>query len=180
MARLYFEETQMLRDNRWVWILVIIFTLITFLPLLDGLYWQLAKGEPWGNKPLSDNGLIFLFLTVLVAWSLGAYFLLAMKLETKVDEHGFHYKFFPRKPKWHIIQRNEIAEYKIEALPFFRGGKRVGYHRNIITNTRTFRIGGKKQLSLKLGNGQHFIFGTKNPEGLEHAMNKMIHVKEIF
>jgi hypothetical protein len=181
MARIYFEETQALRNNRWVWILVIAFSLVTLLPILNGLYWQLAKGEPWGNKPLSDNGLIVLFLSVLISWSLAAYFLLSMELETKIDEQGFHYKFFPLKPKWHLIPRDDIATYKMQkGFRLFDGSKKIGYHRNIFTNTRSFRILGKGQLFLKLKNGQHYIFGTQNPESFEHAITKMVDVNEII
>jgi hypothetical protein len=181
MARVYFEETQVLGNNRWVWVFAIAFSLVTLLPILNGLYWQLAEGEPWGNKPMSDNGLIALFLTVLISWSLAAFFLLTMKLETKIDEQGFHYKFFPLKPKWHLIPREDIATYKIEkSFRLFDGSKKIGYHRNIFTNTRSFRILGKGRLFLNLKNGQRFIFGTQNPDSFEHAITKMIDVNEII
>jgi len=178
MSRPYFEEVQKFRDNRWMWVIVFGASLSSILPLANGLYWQLYKGELWGNEPLSNNGIIMLFLVVLISLGIASAVLLSMKLEVKIDHEGIHYRFVPIKPKWQLITKDQIAEYKlVPRFKLFQSGG-VGHHRNRLTKTRSFRIQGGKHLYLRLHNGEKLLLGTQNLEGIEWAMKRLMTINE--
>jgi hypothetical protein len=170
----HFEETQLFRNNRWVWFLFVPFSLLLFLPLLYGLYWQLMRGQPWGNEPMSDEGLLILFLAAMASWACVMWILLSVSLETRVDEEGIHFKFFPHRPQWTLIRKQDIASYEIRRKRNFFEGGIIGYHRNILTKTRSMTIRGRVHLQLLLVNGQKFNIGTQDPDGMERAMRRLM------
>jgi hypothetical protein len=177
-SRPYFEEVQKFRDNAWIWVIVIAVSLSSILPLANGLYWQLYKGEPWGNEPLSNNGIIMVFSAVVVSLGIAAAMILLTKLEMKIDHEGIHYRFVPIKQKWQLITKDQIAEYKlVQRFKLFQSGG-FGHHRNRLTKTRSFRIQGGKHLYLRLHNGEKLLLGTQNLEGIDWAMKKLMTINE--
>ena len=174
MQRVYFEEVQAFRENRWVVALVIAVLLAALLPLAYGLHQQLVMGIPWGDKPMSDNGLIAMFLVVIVSVGIGAFMILSSRLEVKVDGDNLRYRYFPITPQWQLITRALIDSYSLEkGFRMFRSSG-FGHHRSFLLRTRSYRIRGARYLSLKLKNGQTILLGTQNPEGLEWAMKKLM------
>lgn len=180
MNRPYFEETQSFRDSRWLWIVVVISFLVTLLPLVDGLYWQLVKGKPWGDKPLSDGGLLALTAFVLATWGLAMAVLISFRLDVRIDDSGVHYKVVPIKMKWQTAGREQILTYSVEKKFRLLQSGGFGYHRNRFTGTRSVRISGSYHLSLMLKNGNKLLLGTQNPDELDKAMKKLISQNELI
>jgi hypothetical protein len=180
MARLHFEETQAFRQNRWFWILVIVSSLVTLLPLADGIYWQLFRGEPWGNEPLSDGGLLGLFAFVLFTWGIAMVVAISVRLDVRIDDQAIYYRFVPIKPKWQSVLKEEISHYSIEKKFRFLQSGGFGYHRNRLTRTWSMRIRGSHHLSLVLKDGRKILLGTQNPEGLERAMKRLANPTEMI
>ena len=179
MNRSYFEEVQTLRQNRWIWILMIITSMGAMLPLIYGMYWQIGEGLPWGHEPMSDVGLILMFLLVICSMAVCFWMLLATKLEIKINDKGVHYKFFPNKCKWSLISKEEIDTYEVRNYyNFFESGC-FGYHNNWFLNTRSIRITGNHHLLLTMKNSRKFLLGTQDPGGVEHAMRKLLHKNEM-
>jgi hypothetical protein len=174
MSRSYFEEVQRFRDNRWVWVMVIAIALAALLPLAYGLYWQLGKGQPWGEQAMANGELIALFFFVLLMAALVTFMLLSIKLELRIDEDGVHYKFFPVKNKWQLITTDQIAEYSFEKRYRFFAMAGIGHHRNLLTKTRSFRVRGSDHLFLKLRNGEKLLLGTHDLGNVEWAMKKLM------
>jgi hypothetical protein len=180
MQRTYFEEVQTFRENRWVPVLVIAISAFTLLPIAYGMYQQLVTGVPWGDKPMSDNGLILMFLSVLVSIGIAASVVLLSRLEVEVNEQGLRYRYFPITFKWQLVTPDNIESYTLEKrFRIFQSGG-FGYNRNILRQRRSYRIRGGRHLSLKLKNGQQVLLGTQNPEGLEWAMKKLIAKNETI
>jgi hypothetical protein len=180
MGRPHFEETQTFRENRWIWILAIVSSLITLLPMVDAIYWQLFKGEPWGNEPLSDGGLLGLFAFVLLAWGVAMTILISVRLDVRIDDQGVYYRFAPIKTKWLNVLKEEIAHYSLEKKFRFLQSGGFGYHRNRLTRTWSMRIRGSHHLSLTLKDGRKLLLGTQNLEALEHAMKRLMNPTEII
>jgi hypothetical protein len=174
MNRPYFEETQTFRDSRWLWIVVVISFLVTLLPLADGLYWQLVRGEPWGDRPLSDGGLLALSAFVLATWVLAMAVLISFRLDVRIDDSGVHYRVVPIKMNWQTAGKEQILNYSIEKKFRLLQAGGFGYHRNRFTGTRSVRIRGGHHLKLLLKNGNTLLLGTQNPGELEMAMKKLI------
>ena len=59
---------------------------------LYGIYEQVMLGNPIGDKPLSDEGVIS--FSILVGLGLPVLFWF-MKLKLRVSQLGLHYQFFP-------------------------------------------------------------------------------------
>jgi len=83
---LKFEEKQKF-TQWWLWILLLGITLIP----VYGIYQQIILGEPFGDKPLPDFGLIA-FLLFMLAF---VFFFWKMELRTNIDEEAISVKFFP-------------------------------------------------------------------------------------
>jgi hypothetical protein len=180
MPRSYFEETQTFRENRWIWILAIITSIITLLPMADAVYWQLFRGEPWGNEPLSDSGLLGLFAFVLLAWGIAMAMLISIRLDVRIDDQGISYRFVPIKSKWQKVTKEEIANYSIRKKFSLLQSGGFGYHRNRLTRTWSMRIRGSHHLALALKDGRKLLLGTQNPESLEHAMKRLVSPTETI
>lgn len=174
MERPYFEESQWLRQTRWIWFILVPGVLALLIPLLYGLYWQLAQGESWGNEPMSDAGLITISL-LTVAGLVGVLFIiLSVKLETRVDRAGIHYKFFPNKPKWNQIRKTDILEIEVRKKRNILTMGIVGFHKNIFKKTLSMTISGKSHLYLRLHTNQRVMIGTQHPEELERALKRFL------
>ena|SRR5688572_8822776 len=176
MNRVYFEEVQYFREHRWLVALILALGLAALIPIAYGLYWQVLKGQPWGDEPLSNTGLTLLFLFVMFSFGMAMFMFLTMKLELRIDEDGIHYRFFPIKNKWHLIPKNQIAEYRVEKkLRLFQTGG-FGHHRNLFTKTRSYRFIGTSHLFLVLHTGEKIFLGTEKPGEAEWALKKMLTV----
>lgn len=177
MRQVYYEEEQKLKDNRWLLVLLLIFVLGAIFPLVNGIYWQVIKGQPWGDKPMSDAGIISLFAIIFLICCAASWLLISMKLHFIVDSEGFHYKFFPNEPRWSTISKDEIIYFdfvkKNKLSPF-------GYRRHWFVKTKTMNVNGVVHLTLHLKNGRKIQFGSRNREGLEWAMKKLIPKNEII
>jgi hypothetical protein len=179
-ARTYFEEIQRFRDNRWVWFLIAFASVAIMVPMFYGTYLQLITGVPWGDEPMSDQGLIALVMFVTFSWGLAIFIMLSLRLDLKIDEQGVHFRFFPVKRTWRIITRQQVAGYSIQkGFKLFESGG-LGYHRNIFLNTRSYRITGGNYLRLELDNDEKVLLGTQNPGEIEWAMKKLMRVNETI
>jgi hypothetical protein len=174
MATPYFEEVQRLRDNPWIILLVFVVAIGSLLPLLYGIYWQIGQGIPWGNEPMTNSSLIAITLMVLGSMAVMAFIMLNLRLEIKIDEQGVHYRMFPVKSKWRLVRPSEIVDYTLaERFKIFESGG-IGHHRNILKNSRSFRISGGKHIAIKFNDGHRLLLGTQNLTGMEWAMRKLM------
>lgn len=157
--------------------LMIVVALGALLPLIYGMYWQIGRGEPWGNEPMSDNALIgftiYLACTVIgVCW-----ILLSTKLQVRVDAQGIHYKFFPTNTKWRLIGPHEIDSFEIrKKANIFDIG--IGLRRHFFTNTKSMNINASKYLRITLTNRERIVLGVHDREAMERAMKKLLDNKE--
>lgn len=178
MVRPYFEEVQHFRNNGWLWTLIIFVSVAVMLPMFYGMYWQLIKGIPWGDKPLSDTGLIALSLFVMGSWGIAAALMLSMRLEVRIDTEGIHYRFIPIKRNWRHITKPQIMTYGVKkGFPLFTSGG-FGHHRSIFLKTRSFRISGNQYLQVEVMDGEKILLGTQNAGEMERAMKKLMQVNE--
>jgi hypothetical protein len=173
MTRPIFEETQLLRQQRLVWILLIASGIGMMIPILSGMYTQLVEGRPWGDKPMTDTGLLILMVAMIVIYALVVALVLSIKLEIRIDEQGIGFRYFPLKSKWRSIRKEDIERYELHRQrDFFKAGG-IGYHRNLLTKTESFSTQWGPYLRLELRSKRKIILGTQNYEGLEHAMHKL-------
>ena len=154
-----FKEVQRFKQW-WLWSLLVGITLI---PLI-GIYQQIIMGKPFGNKPMSDAGLIvFAFIMLLFL-----YWFYSLKLTTRIDEKGIYFYFFPlvkRSYAW-----NEVANAEVVRYGYVGWGIRFGSKYGTVYNTQ-----GREGLAVELKNGKKFVIGSAKSKELqlvvEHYQN---------
>ena len=152
-----FKETQKF-SQWWLWLILIA---IGALPV-SGLYKQLYLNEAFGDKPMSDLGLIifavFVFSLIAMFWF--------MRLKTEIDQNEIRINFFPfvkKRVNWKEIKNAEIVNYG------FVGGWGI----RLWTKYGTlYNMKGNKGLAIELVNGKKFLIGTQKETELNKIVNK--------
>ena len=171
-----FKEEQRFTQS-WM-IIILIIALIG--PLCFGVYGiiqQLFLNQPFGDKPMSDGGLLF-FTFVMLCFSI---LIFLFKLTTKIDEIGIHYQFFPIHFSLKTINWSELKAAKVRTyLPLseFGGwGFRSGFFGNK-GKGKAINVSGDIGIQLEFKNGQKLLIGTqKQTEAksvLETYQNKIV------
>ena len=157
-----FSEIQYFRQ-KWLWAIIIFFPVFS----MYGIYEQIIIGNPIGEKPLSDDGLIW--FTVLIGVGLPVLFY-NIRLKTRVSEEGIHYQFFPIHLKERTISFDDIESFKARKyspLKEFGGwGIRFGFE------GKAYNVSGEEGLQLVLKNERKVLFGSQKAKELEKAMKK--------
>lgn len=153
-----FKETQKF-SQWWLWLILIG---IGILPIL-GIYKQLIIGEKFGDKPMSDLGLI---IFVVFVFSLIAMFWF-VQLKTEIDQNEIRMHFFPlvkKRVNWKEIKNAEIVNYG------FVGGWGIRLWTKYGT---VYNMKGNKGLAIALTDGKKFLIGTQKPEELTAILEKI-------
>lgn len=152
-----FTEKQQFRQW-WIWLLM--------SPLLIGTLYliteQLILGNPIGDKPLTDTGVV---LFALFAFAI-VFFLWSLQLKTRVDSHGItmHYRpILKRQYTWEAIKNVEIIDYGFVGYGF-RWWPKHGW---------IYNVGGSMGMKLYLKSGKHFTIGTQKHEELQSVLQKL-------
>ncbi len=128
---------------------------------------QLLFGIPFGNNPMSDEGLFLMLIIPLLLFIL----FVKTELQSRIDEAGIHYRLFPlqiktRDIKWHEIEKLEIRKYK--ALREFGGyGIRIGF------SSRAINVRGDTGIQITFKNGKRLLIGTQKPQKIEEVLKKL-------
>lgn len=141
----------------WLWLFLIAIGLFQ----LYGIYKQLIKEEDFGDKPMSDIGLILFsilpFGIIILFWY--------MKLETEIDQKEIRIRFTPlvRKSfKWEDIKSATVLNYKF-----------VGYGIRLFTSYGTvYNTKGNTGLALELKSGEKILIGTQKATELALIIEK--------
>ena len=158
MTTLFNEEQRF--TQWWLWLILIS---IGILPVV-GIFKQLFLGEEFGDKSMSDFGLIF--FAVFVFALLGLF--LMMRLKTEIDQSEIRVSFFPfvkKSVKWREIKKAEVLNYG-----FVGGwGIRLSFKYGTVYN-----IKGNMGLAIELRNGKRFVIGTQREKELGSIVEKAI------
>lgn len=140
----------------WLW-------LILLVPLLLNLfyYWQTHGAESL-TKILGMSELMMGIIITLF---------LILRLETKITQEGWYYRFLPfqigfRRIGWDEIQNAEIRNYN-PVREYLGWGWRVSDHGT------AYNVKGDIGLKLVLKSGKHILFGTQKPEDLQEALGQV-------
>ncbi len=136
----------------WLWLLLICIGVLVII----GIYEQLYTGVPFGDKPMSDTGLmafcIFIFILIVM--------FRVMTLKTEFDQDGIRMAFFPfvkKSIKWDDIKSVKMVGYG------FVGGRGI----RLWTRYGTiFNMKGCNGLAIELQNGKKFLIGTQRETDL--------------
>jgi hypothetical protein len=170
-ARILFKEEQ--RFNQW-WLKLVLFgsAIIALGPMYYGTIMQFTTGEPWGDKPMSDTGLIVMDVITTVIMAGVIYLIFGTRMITEINSNGVYVRFKPFLVKEKsfpadIIEKYEVRKYNPVAD---YGGWGVKHGRKGIV----YNVSGNMGLLLWLKNNKKLMIGTHRPEAVKRAMNKMM------
>ena len=155
--KIKFKEEQKF-TQWWLWLILVP---IGFLPII-GICKQIILGESFGDKPMSDIGLIIFAIFI---FSLLGLFIL-MKLKTNIDNDKIEMNFFPfvkKTTKWTDIKKAEVVNYG------FVGGWGIRLWTKYGT---VYNIKGNKGLAIELMNGKKYLIGTQKETEINEIVKK--------
>ena len=155
--KIEFKEKQKI-TQWWLWLILIE---IGILPIF-GIYKQLILGEKFGDKPMSDFGLIIFCVFIFGLIAMFGF----MRLKTEIDQNEIRMNFFPfvkKRVNWKEVRKAEIVNYG-----FVGGwGIRLWTKYGTVYNTK-----GNKGLAIELQNGKKILIGTPKETELNKIMDK--------
>jgi hypothetical protein len=166
-----YVEVQRFRQI-WIWLAMIWVAAICLYFGLRGFYIQIVLGQPWGEMPMSDAGMIF-FTLLMLAIGLGipAIFFTA-SLKTEIDRDSIRFSFRPflfktRSFRWSEIRQAHVRRYK-PLLEYGGWGIRFGL------SGRAYNVSGNMGLQIEFRSGKKLLIGTRKPEELRKFLEKEI------
>jgi len=166
-----FRETQRI-DVTWLrWLFIITGVAVAIIILFAVIS---------GAEDTEGAGLYVGVLTTFLTMG-GAYWLVFnSELVTTVASEGFQYQYSPFISKTKTISWQEIASWEMIKLTDNIGfvGYGYGYKKQTFRKITSFLMGGNEAVRFILTNGTTFIFNTRIPMELQHALVKHIANKQ--
>ena len=160
MSHLHYEEEQRFSNVRWIWVVIPFVVLVPLIIMIT------EGGSNQEDAAMILLSTAFALLPVMVI-------LLYSRLMLKIDNQGFHYKFFPAVIKWRIISKDMIESFEVTEKRSLLEKIECGYRRNRLNNTILMNISGKKFVRIKLKYSRRLKIGSENPEGFERALRRL-------
>ncbi|SFG87079.1 hypothetical protein SAMN04487988_109137 [Algoriphagus hitonicola] len=152
MAYPIFKEQQ---SYRGTWVMYLI--LMVELPSLI-LVSVLVLNEP---GELNDKALtLTLILSIMM---LAFFFLMSIQLNTRIDDTGIHYRYFPFI-KWRTISKDQIHEMKV--VQFNPLSDHGGWGIKGNRSTKAYTVIGHHGLEIDLGEKKKVLIGTQKEKEL--------------
>jgi len=163
-----FNEKQHFRQW-WLWLILL--GVNGFF--LFGIFKQVVGGQPFGDKPMSNTGLLIstalsILLTIMF---------ISFRLETNIRKDGIYVRFFPFQMKfkcyrWNTLTKSFVRQYSPIA-EYGGWGLRFG----LFGKGKAFNVSGNKGLQLEFTNHKKLLIGTNKPNELTEALNKIGQLK---
>lgn len=149
----------------------------TVIFFLIALYKQFVLDEPWGDKPMTDSGLITGLVCILGVFILSAYFLFGSRLKVEVTTSNINFSFKPMIIKIIVFKRNDIEKFEVRE---YKPIKEYGGWGVKVGNKKTgkaYNVSGNIGLQLYLKDGKKVLIGTQRGDAIQRAMNKMMEIR---
>ena len=152
MPSISFSETQKFKQ---VWLWLVIIAVIALEVIENGsLFFHSHKT----NEP----GLIVVGIFAFVVPLLVALLLAVFRLETKIDETGIYYRFFPYHKKMNKIEWDNVGQIFIRKYrPLMEYG---GWGVKWGLSGRAYNVSGNMGIQIVYKDGKKLLLGTKQPE----------------
>jgi hypothetical protein len=177
MASPSFQEVQTLRQNPWIWVVLIVSLLSSTVPLAAGMYQQLGEGRPWGDKPMSDEGLVTLFFSMLVISLIAIAGIYSSTLQIKIDRSGITYKKSPSR-KWTTIPLDQVEGYEVKKLNLFQAAAMRKFQR-LEGRRKIVKLLSTTMVVVRQKNGNELYLGSTNPGEIVFTLKRLLSVNEI-
>jgi len=152
--------------------------LASMLILIGGFgvsfYQQLYLGKPYGEKPMSNNSLIWSSIISFIVMSTAFIFILNGSLVTEIWTDGIRYKFPPLIRKMRHIPLTEIIEVEVAKYsPIMEFGG-WGWRKRLLSRKTAYNVSGSIGVRVTFKKGSQILFGTRQQDEMKRAVEKML------
>lgn len=106
-----------------------------------------------------------------VAEGLIVLLLLSLRLDTRFDATGIHYRMSPLHFKWQYIEWAQVSQvYLREYDPLSEYG---GWGLKGLVSNRAYNVAGSTGLQLVLHTGQRILIGTQQPDEIRQLLQQL-------
>ena len=154
----------------WVWLILLGINGL----FLFGVFKQVIGGEKFGNKPMSDTGLLIVTgLTFILT-----FLFINLHLDTIIKRDGIYVRYFPFHIKfkyyaWNTLTKSFVRQYS--ALTEYGGwGLRLG----LLRKGTAFNVSGNKGLQLEFKSNKKLLIGTNKADELTETLAKIGQLKQ--
>lgn len=154
----------------WLWLILLgINSLFLF-----GLFKQVVNGQQFGDKPMSNSGLLIATgITIILT-----IFFVNFRLDTIIRQDGIYVRFFPfhlkfKQYTWDTLTKSFVRQYS-PITEYGGWGLRLGLFGKGIA----FNVSGNKGLQLEFNDNKKLLIGTNKPEELTETLNKIGQLKQ--
>jgi hypothetical protein len=164
-----FSESQ--KFKKW-WLLFMLLGLNGLF--IFGVFKQVIGGEQFGDKPMSNVGLLIATgLTLMVTL-----LFLNFRLDTMIKNDGIYVRFFPfhltfKHYNWDSLTKSFVRQYS----PISEYGG-WGWRLGLFGKGTAFNVSGNKGLQLEFNNHKKLLIGTNRPEELIETLSKIDQIKQ--
>jgi len=176
MDKILFSEEQRF-TQWWLWLIMLLALSAVVVPFAIGIHSQVVLDEPYGDNPMSTEGLIATGVSSVLLMFFIFLVIARVRLKTKITAEGLYMAFSPLKKKWKKITPGEIANYEIRS---YRAKREYGGYgmRRRRRSGQAYTISGNIGLQLYLQNGKKILIGTQKKQAIEYAMRKLMEGEE--
>lgn len=154
----------------WLWLILLGINGL----FLFGVFKQVVGGQQFGDKPMSNAGLLIVTGFTIILTILFVNF----RLDTTIKKDGIYVRFFPFHLKtkhypWDSLTKSFVRQYS--PLTEYGGwGLRLG----LFGKGTAFNVSGDKGLQLEFTNNKKLLIGTNKPDELTETLNKIGQLKQ--
>jgi hypothetical protein len=160
-----FSEKQYFRQV-WLWIILPGINVL----FIVGIVKQVILGHHFGNKHISDTGLVITTIFTLLL----SFLFLNLRLETNIKKDGIYVRFFPFQPAfkyypWNILTQSFVRQYN----PIAEFG---GWGFRGLGNNRALNVSGNKGIQLVKQDGSKLLIGTNKASEVTEILKQLGHL----
>ena len=163
-----FSESQKFKQW-WVWVIL---GSINFL-FIFGIYKQVMNGEQFGNKPMSDTGLVITAVTTMVL----TIAIINFRLDTIIKQDGIYVRFFPIHLKFKHYKWDRLSKLFVRQYSPIKEYGGWGVRLSLFGHGTAYNITGDKGLQLIFLDKKKLLIGTDKPDELTETLNKIGQIK---
>ena len=173
MEKLIYKEEQSFRQSFVPWVM------LASILLLIGVfgfafYQQLYLGKPYGDNPMSNNGLIWSSIISFIVVSAVFVFILSANLITEIWTDGIRFRFPPLIRKLKHIPLTEIVSAEVGRYnPIIEFGG-WGWRKRLLKRKTAYNTSGRIGIRVIKKNGSQVMFGTHKQDEMKRAVTRMM------
>ncbi len=162
-----FTEVQRFK-TWWAWLAVAALNVLFIYAIVQ----QVVLGKPFGNKPAPD----FVLIIVEVFFLLFLFFLMSIKLKTRITNTGIYYRFYPFQFKETVIEWHELKDAYIREYNSFHEYGGWGIRTGTAKTGKAINTSASsnKGLQLKFNDGKLLLIGTRRPDEIQLILDAVI------